>query len=157
MPDGLCECGCGGETQYRFVRGHSNVRFRKGLHRYRVDEATGCWLWTGPINPAGYGSLPRGGGAHRAMWIAHRGAIASGLHIDHLCRCRACVNPEHMELVTCGENTRRGDLAKLTWDDVRAIRTSTEGVRATARRYGVDHSVVSRIRRRLAWWPEPAA
>jgi hypothetical protein len=71
-----------------------------------------CWLWIGCRLPSGYGKLRRKG----KDWLAHRfiytnlvGPIPEGLTIDHLCRVRNCVNPEHMELVTQGENTLRGE------------------------------------------------
>jgi hypothetical protein len=123
-----------------------------------------CVPWSGTINKEGYGHVYVGckpgsvsitGLAHRVIYERAKGPIPDGLCIDHLCRNRACVNPEHMEPVTIGENTRRGDLAKLTWDDAKTIRRCGGGVRATARRYGIDHSVVSRIRAKKAWWPEP--
>ena len=74
-------------------------------------EEDGCWLWHGWMRPDGWGQLtgPNGKtvGAHRAAWMIAVGPIPEGLAIDHLCNVRACVNPDHMELVTKGENTRR--------------------------------------------------
>ncbi len=46
---------------------------------------------------------------HRYMWECRHGPIASELHVDHLCRNRACGNPAHMELVSPGENVLRGE------------------------------------------------
>lgn len=45
--------------------------------------------------------------AHRFSYERAVGPIPAGLQIDHLCRVRACVNPAHLEPVTCGENVRR--------------------------------------------------
>lgn len=142
------------------------------LTRYFVDEDTGCWVWTGGISSqTGYGMVyvgrrtgrskgkrPGGmGSAHRASWEATNGPIPDDLHIDHLCGVRSCINPEHLELVTNGENTRRGALAKLSWPIVREIRATPRSVsdRELGRRYGVSHSRIGAVRRRTSWWPEP--
>lgn len=84
----------------------------------RVDKAGegGCWLWTGTVYKTGYGGLATrlrltpGGSrlAHRAAYQLLVGPIPEGLHLDHLCRVRRCVNPAHLEPVTPKENARRG-------------------------------------------------
>ena len=67
-----------------------------------------CILWSGYIDQAGYGRFGRHGYAHRRAYEEAVGPIPEGLTIDHLCRVRACINPEHMEPVTRGENVLRG-------------------------------------------------
>lgn len=70
------------------------------LDRFTVD-ATGCWIWQGPLNYKGYGAVhnPEAGnirGAHREMYLALIGPIPDGLVIDHLCRGRAlCQSRPH--------------------------------------------------------------
>jgi len=79
--------------------------------KVRADPATGCWVWQAGCFCDGYGNFWCCGSAHRAHRFAYRqlvGPIPSWLQIDHLCRNRACVNPAHMELVTCRENLSRG-------------------------------------------------
>lgn len=48
------------------------------------------------------------GYAHRVYYEARFGPIPAGLQLDHLCRNRGCVNPDHLEPVTCRENLMRG-------------------------------------------------
>lgn len=79
-------------------------------------ESTGfvspCWVWVGGRNGLGYGELYVPGQKHRPR--THRlaynlavGEIPEGLEIDHLCRVRACCNPEHLEAVTHAVNMAR--------------------------------------------------
>lgn len=83
------------------------------LDRVEIDE-NGCWIWQNALYPTGYGACGdnRGGGyAHRASWEIANGAIPEGLTLDHLCRVRACVNPDHLDPCTLGENVMRSPIA----------------------------------------------
>lgn len=73
------------------------------------EPNTGCWLWGGRLNRQGYGVWCAGthGLAHRVIYESMVSAIPTGLHIDHLCRCRCCVNPDHLEAVTPAVNNSR--------------------------------------------------
>lgn len=79
----------------------------------RVDKSGDCWTWTGGKIKQGYGNFypkPGVGGilAHRFAYATYVGELLPGMVIDHLCRNRLCVNPEHLEQVTNLENLRRG-------------------------------------------------
>jgi hypothetical protein len=81
----------------------------------RVVKTDGCWVWQGGKTPEGYGLIvadQRQSYTHRVAWEMLRGPIPPGLHIDHLCRNRACCNPDHLEPVTPAENQRRGVLVR---------------------------------------------
>jgi len=78
-----------------------------------VDVAGICWQWDPEKlqNGTGYGNFGVRGdivGAHRYAWTILVGDIPEGMHIDHLCRNRGCVNPDHLEIVTIEENVKRG-------------------------------------------------
>lgn len=78
--------------------------------KWVVEESPGCWLWQKPLD-GGYGRIWVNGRhhlAHRYVYELLVGPIPDGLHLDHLCRVTNCVNPDHLEPVTCAENIRRG-------------------------------------------------
>lgn len=86
----------------------------KVLERFlaKVTRTPGCWVWTGATTTAGYGLLKvqyRKRAAHRLAYEHYIGPIPEGLQVDHLCRVRSCVNPDHLEAVTARENQHRGE------------------------------------------------
>lgn len=101
-----------------------SVRFEE---KYIPEPMSGCWLWTASIHKnTGYGQIGQSGGrglrpieAHRAAWQLYRGEIPIGFDIDHRCRNRSCVNPDHLE-----PKTRRANiLAGIGIPSVNAAKT----------------------------------
>ncbi len=79
------------------------------------DSLDGCWLWTAYIYDFGYGlfhATERKTVAHKWSYELMKGPVPDRLELDHLCRVRHCVNPDHLEAVTHLENVRRGDAGK---------------------------------------------
>lgn len=80
-----------------------------------------CWLWQGAQTGSGsYGIFSFGPAHNRTMVVAHRmaytlevGEIPEGLVLDHLCRTKACVNPDHLEPVTQSVNNLRGNSPRI--------------------------------------------
>ena len=75
----------------------------------RIQKSTPetCWIWGGFIGKLGYGQCRHQGKsllAHRVSYSLFVGQIPSGMQVDHVCHCRACVNPAHLRLATHTEN-----------------------------------------------------
>ena len=81
----------------------------------KVHKTNACWLWTAGTNN-GYGQFKIDGKtyySHRIAYEMCHGPIHEGLCIDHLCRVRHCVNPDHLEVVTHKENISRGNAPNI--------------------------------------------
>lgn len=84
-------------------------RFLEKIQRHE----NGCWIFTGCLATTGYGKMSSSGPnrkseyAHRISYELYNGLIPEGMEIDHLCRNRQCVNPEHLEVVTSALNMQR--------------------------------------------------
>lgn len=90
-------------TASQIVKFYSNVA---------VDSERGCQVWQGNLNNGGYGILNidrKQYRAHRVSYVIKNGEHEEGLVLDHLCRNRACVNPDHLEPVTTRTNVLRGE------------------------------------------------
>lgn len=77
----------------------------------RVQIGESCWEWSGARIKGGYACIRYHRKlltVHRVSYELHKGPIPEGLTIDHLCRNRGCVNPDHLEAVTMKTNVKRG-------------------------------------------------
>ena len=102
------------------------------VERFWVKVETGepdeCWLWQASRDPMGYGRFNASPGrlpstlAHRIAYTWTIGPIPNDLVLDHLCRTPSCVNPYHLDLVTHGENTRRGVAGERNRNKTHCIR-----------------------------------
>lgn len=86
----------------------------------KVHKTDKCWEWTGALNSYGYGTVTRTIEGKRRQLMAHRvaheiavGPIPAGLTIDHLCRNKRCVRPDHLEPVTARDNILRATVHPL--------------------------------------------
>lgn len=112
MAKGLCSGHYGQLWRGEEVRPLSRAAVTRGMsdrERFEVyvDRAGGCHVWTGSKNNRGYGQFRLDGKpqlAHRVAFEFGRGKIPTGLMIDHRCHERACVNLDHLRVVTNKQN-----------------------------------------------------
>ena len=129
------------------------------MAKVEVRKSGCCWQWTGSHNKGGYGNLKVAGQAqiaHRLSYEHFIGPIPEGKQLDHLCRNPACVNPEHLEVVSNAENTRRGNRPVLTIEQAAAVRLMRGEYpdmshRQLAEMFSVDHRTIGRILKEEAW------
>ena len=79
--------------------------------QFRILLTSGCWLWTAYTNHAGYGQFrlrKTTVRAHRVMYATWVGAIPDGYEVDHLCKVRHCVTPEHLRLIDAESHRQQG-------------------------------------------------
>lgn len=79
--------------------------------RISVSGESGCWDWQLRLDKRGYGRINHSGksgaAAHRVSYELHIGPIAEGMTVDHMCFNTACVNPQHLQLLSLSENAGR--------------------------------------------------
>lgn len=172
IPYGFCHCGCGEKTNLqkfsaategrvkgqpsKYLLGHGS--YKKTPEYLEEDRGyeTPCWVWQRTLFVQGYGKKIVEGRSLRAHGVYYeraKGPVPEGLQLDHLCRVKSCVNPNHLEAVTQEVNIQRGRCAKLTPDDVREILSVSRRIsnRKLGECYGVDETTISLIRRGKTW------
>lgn len=130
--------------------------------QHEIDDA-GCWRWTGTLNSKGYGRYCFAGksfGAHRLAFALGKNTALPGLvFVCHRCDTPSCINPDHLFLGLASDNNKDmkakgraraprnmdNPACKLTEQDIRDIRASSERQVDLCRKYGVSDGHMSRI------------
>lgn len=89
---------CGIVARMKNLTEQERERFES---RFQIDGQ--CWVWNLALDRDGYGSFYFRGAsrrAHRVAWYSVNGEIAEGHVINHTCRNRACVNPQHLQCLS---------------------------------------------------------
>ena len=145
----------------------------KLLSKIKVNKDTGCWEWNGCKRHRGYGAIAVNGRleqAHRISYIEFNGDIPEGMYVCHKCDNPPCINPDHLFVGTPKENSadciRKGRAyrgfinqpkgaesrnAKLTDDDVRKIRVSTNRLKELSETYGVSMATISKVKAHIRY------
>lgn len=119
------------------------------------EPFSNCWLWTKSVDPEGYGCFwmdNRTWRAHVAAWTIYRGEVPEGLFVLHKCDVPGCVNPDHLFLGTQLDNrhdsiSKNRQFCKLTREQLSEVRSSPEPCTVLAKKFGVDPSYLTKIRR----------
>lgn len=123
------------------------------------EPNSGCLLWLGCTNHAGYGCINNGKKmvrAHRFAWEQDNGPIPDGICVLHRCDIRSCCNSKHLFLGTQLDNiddmcAKSRQYSKLTETDICSIRSDNRILRIIAKDYGVGISLISRIKNNKLW------
>lgn len=156
------------------MKGGKLTREEKFLSLIFPEPMSGCWLWEGNANPAGYGQIWNGKtivNTHRFSYEYFVGPIPSvngrTLHVCHRCDTPACVNPDHLFLGTAKDNVKdmdkkgrsnrpinKGEKApasKLSEADVLRIRKMGGTYRDISEKYGITPAHVGHIKHNRCW------
>lgn len=150
-------------------KGRNEYSWHTLLEKAVIDHGSGCLNWTGFVQSSGYGTVSVWGKhqlVHRMAWtLEHDKPVPPGMCICHACGNRRCINPNHLFVGSAkdnyddmiskgrgkmfGENfsgTRTNRKRKLSDDDVRAIRASTDKAAWLAQQYGVGITHISLVK-----------
>lgn len=154
----------------------STRRFHKETIEHMLERKSiripwsGCQIWMGCVSSKGYGwvgifKTNKRMTVHRLSWILKNGSIPDGMHVLHKCDVPSCINPDHLFLGTNNDNVadrvRKGrsgspkgencHKARLTTEQVIAIRADTRRNYEIALSYGVDQCTISHVKLRRSW------
>ena len=135
------------------------------------DPNSGCFLWLGSVNGGGYARMS----INSKLTLIHRYVLEEKLgrkllpkeHALHSCDVPSCINPDHLHAGShkqnmkemwernppklVGQRGERSPHAKLLESDVLVIRASADSERVLAKRFGVSHQTIYRVKRRMRW------
>lgn len=155
-----CKCGCNTALKKKKSIWAKNHHGRKSPVDFVVEDhsyKSCCWIWKLKLEWTGYGRIKRNGKSHTVhvyYWEAINGKKPQGMELDHLCRVRACMRPDHLELVTHKENDRRGASARLKEENISEIFSlynSGITMKNIARMFSISRGHVSDIIRETKW------
>jgi hypothetical protein len=123
------------------------------------EPNSGCKLFTGDVNPKGYGRIRFDGRSqmvHRVVWEMEYGPLPKGLMTCHKCDTPACIRLDHLYAGTAQDNAddiakRKRRSCKITMDDVVAIRASSDRHGILAKRYGVSRAMIYAVKAHQVW------
>jgi hypothetical protein len=170
---GYCQCGCGVKTRIakfnkksrgyikgrpiRYLVGHGSRLSPVEYIEQDMGYKTPCWVWQKSLRPNGYAQMPADGTirlSHIVYYERRFGRVPKGKMLDHLCRIRRCVNPDHMETVSNQVNSQRGNKSKINPEIVariRALRASGLFMREIASQLGIGRTTVVYVCQRRIW------
>ena len=166
---GFCACGCGRKTKKSkinrkergWIKGQPikfivNHRHKILLEDLYIINKEGCWIWTGYIANNGYGKIGLSHGetlAHRYVFKIFKGKIPKNKELDHKCRVRNCVNPEHLRIVTRLVNSRCGAKTKINIEIAKEIYNLKNIMyyKDVCKKYKIGKTLVHNIWNKKAW------
>lgn len=115
-----------------------------------------CWLWPYSLNKDGYGQITinkKYHSAHKFFYELVKGKVPCGCELDHLCKNKNCVNPEHLEPVSHAINCRRGKNSKLSEEDIMKIKkmSASHSHQEIAKEFDVSRQNISLILSGKRW------
>lgn len=146
-PKGKTTVFCSEECKYEGLNLRSILKI---LDKFSITE-NDCWEWTGRLSSSGYacsGQYSKHSQvAHKVIYSLFKGEVNNGLQLDHLCRNRKCVNPDHLEAVLPIINVQRGLSVKLNNNDVAKIFELSLSKKQTeiAKIFGINQGHISKI------------
>ncbi|MEI9569483.1 HNH endonuclease signature motif containing protein [Atlantibacter hermannii] len=125
-----------------------------------------CWVWNKSVASSGYGQIRlnyKNLRANRASYMVFKGEIPDGMVVRHTCDNKLCINPDHLILGSCKDNSQdmvernrqakgtRNGRCKLSETKVQEIKDSTLSCGQLAKKFGISRGHAHRIKSGLAW------